>query len=73
MENIYIIWNFIAQWYWVPLLLVNISAFTTILIENGKPEKTIAWLMVIVFLPFIGVVLYYFFGQKFKKNKYFKK
>lgn len=73
MENIYIIWNFIAQWYWVPLLLVNISAFTTILIENGKPEKTISWLMVIVFLPFIGVVLYYFFGQKFKKNKYFKK
>lgn len=73
MENLYIIWNFIKEWYWLPLTLVNITAFITILVENGKPEKTIAWLLVIVFLPVIGVVLYYFFGQKFKKDKYFKK
>src|SRR5690606_19646125 len=31
------------------------------------------WLLVIVFLPVIGVILYYFFGQKFKKEKYFRK
>lgn len=73
MESIQIIWEFIKNWYWIPLTLVNIGAFVTILIENGKPEKTIAWLMVIVFIPFIGVILYYFFGQKFKKEKYFKK
>lgn len=73
MENLYTIWNFIKEWYWLPLMLVNITAFITILVENGKPEKTIAWLLVIVFLPVIGVVLYYFFGQKFKKEKYFKK
>ena len=47
MENLYIIWNFIKEWYWLPLMLVNITAFITILVENGKPEKTIAWLLVI--------------------------
>lgn len=72
MENFIPIWNFIVEWYWVPLLLVNATAFVTILVENGKPEKTIAWLLVIIFLPVIGVLLYYFFGQKFKKEKYFK-
>lgn len=73
MENFIPIWNFIIAWYWLPLLLINTTAFITILAENGKPEKTIAWLLVIVFLPLIGVALYYFFGQKFKKEKYFKR
>src|SRR5690606_13154946 len=73
MQNLYIIWDFVKEWYWIPLLLINTTAFMTILVENAKPEKTIAWLMVIVFLPFIGVILYYFFGQKFQKEKYFKK
>lgn len=73
MENLLTIWEFIITWYWIPLTLVNTVAFITILIENGKPEKTIAWLMVIVFLPVIGVLLYFFFGQKFNKDKYFNK
>lgn len=73
MDHIQIIWEFVKEWYWIPLTLINTTAFITILVENGKPEKTIAWLMVIVFLPFFGVGLYYFFGQKFQKDKYFKK
>lgn len=73
INNIEVVVQFILQWYWLPLSIINIVAFVTILLENGKPEKTIAWLMVITFLPFIGVTLYYFFGQKFKKEKYFKK
>ena len=73
MDHIQIIWEFVKEWYWIPLTLINTTAFITILVENGKPEKTIAWLMVIVFLPFIGVASYYFFGQKFQKDKYFKK
>lgn len=73
MEHLQLIWEFIVQWYWIPLLAINTTAFITILVENGKPEKTIAWLLVIVFIPIIGVILYYFFGQKFQKEKYFKK
>lgn len=73
MDDLQIIWDFTKEWYWIPLTLVNIGAFITILVENGKPEKTIAWLMVIVFIPVIGIALYYFFGQKFQKDKYFKK
>jgi len=41
------------------------------LIENGKPEKTIAWILIIVFLPVIGLIVYFFFGQKFNKEKNF--
>lgn len=73
MDHLQIIWDFAKEWYWIPLTLINTTAFITILVENGKPEKTIAWLMVIVFIPIVGVILYYLFGQKFKKEKYFKK
>lgn len=73
MEHLHAVWDFVVQWYWIPVAVVHLTAFITILIENGKPEKTIAWLLVIVFLPVIGVIFYYFFGQKFKKEKYFRK
>ena len=71
MENFVAIWQFLVQWYWLPLLIMNITTIIAILVENGKPEKTIAWVLVILFLPMIGIVLYYLFGQKFKKDKYF--
>ena len=62
----------IRQWYWIPLLIVYLAIILTILIENRNPAKTIAWVLVIVFLPVIGVVIYYLFGQKFSKIKTFQ-
>ena len=67
------IWNFIKEWYWVPLTILYIMVIVTILIENRNPTKTIAWILVIVFLPFIGIILYFFFGQKFKKDQFFSR
>jgi len=64
--------TFIYQWYWVPLLLVYLAIIATILIENRNPTKTIAWILVIVFIPVVGIVTYYLFGQKFRKVKVFR-
>lgn len=66
-------WNFIKEWYWIPLSIFYIMILVTILIENRNPTKTIAWILVIVFIPFIGIILYFFFGQKFKKDQYFQR
>lgn len=67
------VWYFIKEWYWIPLAILYIMVIVTILIENRNPTKTIAWILVIVFLPFIGIILYFFFGQKFKKDEFFKR
>ena len=64
--------TFIYHWYWVPLLLVYVAIIATILIENRNPTKTIAWILVIVFIPLVGIVIYYLFGQKFKKVNVFR-
>lgn len=59
--------DFVINWYWVPLLILYGGIISAILIENRNPTKTVAWILVIIFLPFVGIVIYYFFGQKFVK------
>ncbi|MDH5827669.1 cardiolipin synthase [Sphingobacterium faecium] len=61
------LWQWLLNWYWLPLFILYFGVISTILIENRNPTKTISWVMVIVFLPFIGLILYYLFGQKFRK------
>jgi len=47
----------------------------TILSENRKPSKSLAYILIIVFLPLVGVLIYYFVGKKpaFKKHLFERK
>ncbi|MCL7986327.1 cardiolipin synthase [Sphingobacterium sp. lm-10] len=72
-EIIDVLWPIIREWYWLPLSILYLGVIATILIENRNPTKTIAWVLVIVFLPILGIILYYLFGQKFKKERRFKR
>jgi len=67
------IWNWLVQWYWLPLFFLYFGVISTILIENRNPSKTVSWVMVIVFLPVLGLILYYLFGQKFRKVRRFQR
>lgn len=56
----------------IPLWLYFIYIIFSILIitlERRRPEKTIAWLLVFVLLPPIGLFLYAFLGRNWKKHK----
>ncbi|MDV3674247.1 cardiolipin synthase [Elizabethkingia anophelis] len=66
-------WQFIKEWYWIPLTIFYTFIIVTILIENRNPPKTIAWILVIICRPIIGIIIYFFFGQEFKKEQYFKR
>lgn len=44
-----------------------------VFLENDNPAKTMAWLLILVLFPFMGFLLYFFFGHKFKKIRKFKK
>lgn len=65
--------HFALNWYWVPLLILYAGVISTVLIENRNPTKTVAWILVIIFIPFFGLIFYYFFGQKFVKVQKIKK
>ena len=50
-------------------------AFTIILIlqQKGDPLKAISWILVIFLLPVLGIILYFFFGKNYRKEKIFSR
>ena len=46
----------------------TISTIVVILSENRNPVKSLAWLTVLVFLPFAGLILYFFFGRNIRNT-----
>ena len=40
--------------------------------ENGRPSKTIAWLLVVVLFPVLGFLLYLQFGLNYRKRKMYR-
>ena len=67
-DLILVIHNFL-----VPIIfIINIIfAITVVFIERKNPTTTIAWLMALLLLPFIGFVLYLFIGQSFYRDRMF--
>ncbi|WP_392485902.1 cardiolipin synthase [Haloimpatiens sp. FM7315] len=50
--------------------IVNaIISITVIILERRRPEKTIAWLLIFVVFPPLGLFLYIFAGRNWKKHK----
>lgn len=54
-------------------LLTVIFIAILIVLENRSPLKTISWVLVLVLLPFAGIVFYLFFGQEYRKKKMFSR
>jgi len=57
---------------WIYILFV-ISTTIVVLLDNKGAIKTWAWLMVIIFVPIIGVVLYYLLGHYSQKERMISK
>ena len=58
--------------HWIYLLvylLLNIPAMIAVLLDNKQPAKTMAWLLVLFFMPVVGFILYIFFGQNIRKER----
>ena len=47
--------------------VVIVSIMLTVLMDNRQPAKTIAWVVVLLFMPIVGIVLYVFFGRNTRK------
>jgi cardiolipin synthase len=45
----------------------------SLLRENRDPEITLAWVLVLSLIPFVGLILYINFGQNFRKVKIFSR
>ncbi len=50
-----------------------ISTISVLLLENRNPLKSISWVLVLLFLPVLGLFFYLLFGQNFRKQKVISK
>lgn len=59
--------------HWIYLLLyvaIMIPAIIRVLLDNRQPAKTMAWILVLAFMPFVGIIFYIFFGQNTRKERH---
>ena len=54
---------------YVLMMVAAIVAIIHVLMDNRQPAKTMAWILVIGFVPVVGVVFYLFFGINHRKER----
>lgn len=60
------IYVFIALYF-----LTVVSVAFNVMLENRNPVRTLAWIVVLVAVPFVGFVFYLYFGVNYRKIKMF--
>ena len=45
-----------------------VSSIVVVLLENKHPVRTSAWIMVLIFVPFIGLLLYVVVGRSYHRQ-----
>ncbi len=50
-------------------LISMLMVIGVMIMENRNPVKSLSWILVLLLLPGLGIVLYVFFGQNFRKEK----
>lgn len=62
---------FYFHWIFVVLyIVVTVPAMVAVLMDNKQPAKSMAWVLVLIFLPVVGLILYFFFGQNIRKERH---
>ena len=50
-------------------ILIWVTTIVVVITENRNPVKTLAWVMVLVFLPLVGFILYLLFGMDMRRMR----
>ena len=53
--------------------LLVVAAIVHVLMDNRQPDRTIAWALIIFFVPFAGIIFYLFFGVNTRKERLISK
>ena len=46
-----------------------IGTIVIVILDNRNPVKTMAWILILMFLPVVGLVFYFFFGRSQRREK----
>lgn len=63
------IWQIISAVLYVMNLSLAVYAATSMVMRRQDPVKTLTWVTVLILLPYIGLILYFFFGMHYRKKR----
>lgn len=63
----------IQQLVYSLVALTVLGVILVIISENRNPLKTVPWILMLVFLPLLGLIAYFFIGQDFTKKYAYKR
>jgi len=52
----------ISLWLNIVIIIFALNIAVVVLTQHRRPTETLAWILVLYFLPIVGILLYYFFG-----------
>ncbi len=61
--------------YILEIIYLVTILFTVILViqQKGDPLKTVSWIMVLLLVPLGGIILYFYFGKNYRRQKIFNR
>jgi cardiolipin synthase len=65
--------SILATFFILFYLYTTISTISLLLLENREPIKSLSWLLILLFLPVLGLFFYLVFGQDYRKKKIISK
>ncbi len=51
-------------WFQIVLALFALNAIMVVITENRHPANTWAWILLLLFVPFVGLIIYFLFGTR---------
>lgn len=60
--------NYLLLSFYLALLILPITAIIHLLQYEFNPRNRFIWIMVIIFLPFFGPILYFILNKKYRRE-----
>ena len=65
-------WQILSAVLYAMNLCLAVYAAWAMVMRRQDPVKTLSWVTVLILLPYIGLLLYFFFGMHYRKRKLYK-
>lgn len=66
-------WRIISLILYMMNLALACYAAAALILRKQDPVKTLSWVTVLILLPYIGLLLYIFFGRNYRKKKIYSR
>lgn len=67
------LWGILSLTLYLVNAVLSVTACAVLIAGRRDPIKTLSWVMVILLLPYFGIICYFFFGRNFRKDKMFSR